>query len=543
MFYSRRLRPAILFLFLLLILPGSRVRAGVDLDPLDDVRDTFNEQYRQVRADHLLLPLNYIEVEGTSFGYQIPVRLKEMARAGAGFRIRKIKARENTVVFELESDRESRLSILVYDVKRKVSSGFVTRVCPVMLEDLFEFGERPLAPRVVGNSVSRLAHVGVCNHLPDEAVRETFPSVEACLAAGYRLCPACFQPDPPLPLAHYMVVRQEALEDARLFEVAFPPIEDAAMQDSIQALGEALVADLPFPTKGFPYHFKVVKSELMQGLSFPTGFVFVTDRLLAAMESEAELAHVLAHEIIHIELHLPPNPQTIQPSIMAMKGTWNSYFDKLRWRESEADFLAIGLVGKTLGTDNPREGGLQILRKLQFANEVGSYHEESPYETHPAFGRRLAALQHGYIPVDLGRYFEVQDENGEWIARFKVMGAGWNAKGVGRLHFFGFVSPEAPESLEIRMTARTALEFGDDIPDAGEISFPGQKPLKLLLTDEVKMEPGEMGTFVLGLDNVKSDRFGPSSKEKPRQYDPALIERVELEVKGGENWVTVEGDW
>lgn len=52
---------------------------------------------------------------------------------------------------------------------------------------------------------------------------------------------------------------------------------------------------------GQGWHFAVVESDQVNAFAAPGGFIFVTTGALAAMESEDELAGVLAHEIVHVD--------------------------------------------------------------------------------------------------------------------------------------------------------------------------------------------------------------------------------------------------
>lgn len=53
------------------------------------------------------------------------------------------------------------------------------------------------------------------------------------------------------------------------------------------------------------YHFAVLKSEEVNALATPGGYVFVTTGLLKSLRSESELAGILGHEIAHItERHM-----------------------------------------------------------------------------------------------------------------------------------------------------------------------------------------------------------------------------------------------
>ncbi|MEM7234318.1 MAG: M48 family metalloprotease [Planctomycetota bacterium] len=53
--------------------------------------------------------------------------------------------------------------------------------------------------------------------------------------------------------------------------------------------------------KDIPYRFAVLDSNLVNAFSAPAGYVFVTTGALRFMQSEAELAFVIGHEIAHIE--------------------------------------------------------------------------------------------------------------------------------------------------------------------------------------------------------------------------------------------------
>ena len=49
-----------------------------------------------------------------------------------------------------------------------------------------------------------------------------------------------------------------------------------------------------------PWQFRVVDDPLVNAFAVPGGFIYVTRGILAHMESEAELASVLGHEIGHV---------------------------------------------------------------------------------------------------------------------------------------------------------------------------------------------------------------------------------------------------
>ncbi len=78
--------------------------------------------------------------------------------------------------------------------------------------------------------------------------------------------------------------------------------QDKALQLYINDIGQDLVAKLV--NKEFSkFHFKLVDSSVINAFALPGGYVYITRGLLSVLNSEAELASVIGHEIGHITLH------------------------------------------------------------------------------------------------------------------------------------------------------------------------------------------------------------------------------------------------
>jgi predicted Zn-dependent protease len=78
--------------------------------------------------------------------------------------------------------------------------------------------------------------------------------------------------------------------------------QDKELQIYVNRIGQRLVSQLS--DKVFPsYHFRIVDSSEINAFALPGGYVYVTLGLLAMVNSEAELAGVLGHEIGHIIFH------------------------------------------------------------------------------------------------------------------------------------------------------------------------------------------------------------------------------------------------
>jgi predicted Zn-dependent protease len=75
-------------------------------------------------------------------------------------------------------------------------------------------------------------------------------------------------------------------------------IEDPSIAGYVDRIGQHIVAQLP--TSPFDFHFYVLKEDVFNAFAAPAGHVFINSGLLSAMESEEELAGILAHEVAHV---------------------------------------------------------------------------------------------------------------------------------------------------------------------------------------------------------------------------------------------------
>ena len=74
--------------------------------------------------------------------------------------------------------------------------------------------------------------------------------------------------------------------------------DDPALQEYVNEIGQKLAAVCN--RKDITYYFKVVDSADINAFALPGGWIYVTRGILAMMNSEAELAGVLGHEIGHV---------------------------------------------------------------------------------------------------------------------------------------------------------------------------------------------------------------------------------------------------
>ena len=74
--------------------------------------------------------------------------------------------------------------------------------------------------------------------------------------------------------------------------------DDPTLQDYINRVGQKLVKVCR--RKEIVYHFKVLDTDQINAFALPGGYIYITRGILAIMNSEAELAGVLGHEIGHV---------------------------------------------------------------------------------------------------------------------------------------------------------------------------------------------------------------------------------------------------
>lgn len=372
----------------------------------------FNDQPRSVRLDHELLPVTYVELGGQIYGFALPRRFARLARDGAAFKIRDVKLKNRQLNVEVESDLGARVKLQLYAEDQRMQ-GCVDDLLPYMLHSVFEFGDRPAAVVCVVNTQSGLAHLGSCNHLPEASLRQAYTGLTAAIADGRRPCGACYPSESLLPYDNYASLRNEATERARLFEQAFPLVADTAIGNMVEEVGTRLVSNLPFESAGFEYTFKVVHSNYANAMSISTGFVYVTDSLLNLIEDPVELEFILAHEIAHCELGLPP----IGGQVPDFDPVLPNYYERLflweQHQEATSDLLGLLCVQSGSADRTRIDKARSIIAKLQFANEGLPNDETDPFDTHPSFSDRMRLFDpRTFVGSGCHEAIEIEDKEG-----------------------------------------------------------------------------------------------------------------------------------
>jgi beta-barrel assembly-enhancing protease len=181
-------------------------------------------------------------------------------------------------------------------------------------------------------------------------------------------------------------------------------VQDPAVHKYVTLVGAVLAQASDRPN--LAWKFIVLETDGVNALAAPGGYVHITRGALSLMKSEAELAGVLGHEIIHItEKH---TMKAIQKGKMVQMGTsetlsnspalFTKFVDKAtegvmagfgRGEELEADEKGV-LVANKVGY-SPK--GLSDFLTTIKARNSGSSEKQGLFASHPEMDERLEKLE------------------------------------------------------------------------------------------------------------------------------------------------------
>jgi predicted Zn-dependent protease len=191
-------------------------------------------------------------------------------------------------------------------------------------------------------------------------------------------------------------------------EASFGLYADPKTQAYVARLGASLVAGSERPN--LPWTFRVVDDATVNAFALPGGFIYATRGLMTHLNSEAELASVLGHEIGHVTARhsasmiskqqfamlglgvgMIVRPELQQFGDLAQAGVGLMFLKFGRDAERQADDLGLRYLGRQ-GYD-PREA-VEVFSVLERASQkTGEGRLPSWLSTHPAPEDRAKRLQ------------------------------------------------------------------------------------------------------------------------------------------------------
>lgn len=205
--------------------------------------------------------------------------------------------------------------------------------------------------------------------------------------------------------------------------------QDKELQLYVNQIGQKLVSNLSNPEFN-RYFFKVVDSSEVNAFALPGGYIYVTRGLLAMINSEAELAGVLGHEIGHVTNHHGAKQilRQVGAQILSIGGAianpknagqWlmisTSLFNTINLgygREAELESDAHGLMMAQKAGYNPR-GVVEFLSNLRQQEILTGQVYHSFQATHPETKERIiraSTLSDSIFSRDNGPYVENREQ-------------------------------------------------------------------------------------------------------------------------------------
>jgi len=182
---------------------------------------------------------------------------------------------------------------------------------------------------------------------------------------------------------------------------------DPALQQYVTDVGMRLAASGQRP--GLPWHFAVVDQADINAFALPGGYVYITRGLLAYLDTEAEMAGVLGHEIGHVNARHSAQGYTRSVTLMGGAALASILFPKAapyaaggaaglsvlflkydRNQELQADRLGAEYAAKVGWTPLGMPGVLEVLSRLEAGTGKGGV--PNWLSTHPRSDDRLARV-------------------------------------------------------------------------------------------------------------------------------------------------------
>ncbi len=195
----------------------------------------------------------------------------------------------------------------------------------------------------------------------------------------------------------------------------YVPLDNPAMQQYVNLVGQTVASNSPKPATYGGYHFLVLNSSQINAIACPGGLIFVCSGLTDLASNEDELAAILAHEVSHVALGhgiasidkarwtefgaLVAQESAERSGISEVQAAANDYGDLVedmvsniitrgysRETEYQADSLAVEICASAGYNPSALSSVLQRMSTITSRSGPGFW------QTHPSPEDRLAAV-------------------------------------------------------------------------------------------------------------------------------------------------------
>lgn len=147
---------------------------------------------------------------------------------------------------------------------------------------------------------------------------------------------------------------------------AYGIYDNQKVSDYVDQLGQEMVKISHRPTLEF--HFRVLDSPVINAFALPGGYVYITRGILAYMNSEAELAGVIGHEIGHISARHSAKQYT-RAQLAQLGFGLGSIFSETFRQFSDVAQIGVGLLFLRFSRDQERQSdqlGVEYSTKIGY---------------------------------------------------------------------------------------------------------------------------------------------------------------------------------
>ncbi|MCD6540187.1 MAG: M48 family metalloprotease [Candidatus Omnitrophica bacterium] len=206
---------------------------------------------------------------------------------------------------------------------------------------------------------------------------------------------------------------------SQAIEKEMPISKDPLLNKKIWEIGEKLVKVCD--RKEINYYFYIIDKDEKNAFSIPGGYVYIFKGLLDILDNDSQIAFVLGHEIGHIVarhsikrlqaslgynfLILASSQIKASGNISQIQGISLILATILSGYSQEDEFLADSLALKYLQRAGfPPQAGIEVLKKLEQAQEKEPLREIAYFRSHPFVSQRIKRIKQ-----ELGLPLEFRD--------------------------------------------------------------------------------------------------------------------------------------
>ena len=181
-------------------------------------------------------------------------------------------------------------------------------------------------------------------------------------------------------------------------------IDDESLQNYINSIGQKIARISHRP--GWVYHFTAVDHNSVNALALPGGYIFITRGMLEKLTTEAQLAALIAHEIVHVTARHSSAAISRQMGLSFILLGLSASGAKIPQGAGRATQLALQLIGLKYSREHEREadvagvdymvvagynpyGAVELQQMLQKQDKVRPAEFLS---THPSSENRVISL-------------------------------------------------------------------------------------------------------------------------------------------------------